>query len=375
MSRIGITAFDDMRTAELFPVAGWTFPYNVNTDIVSTTLTASGTVTHSNAMAECNSGAAVSSGAVVETVPALRYVAGLGGLIRFTAVFGSPKEGNFQRIGLRNGENGFYVGYSGTTFGIFHKARGVETHIPVASFNGTRPDIVTTTGNVFFIQYQWLGFGVIRFGFEKPNGEFVIMHQIEYPNSSPLPSLGNPSMKVFMESVNTTNATNVTIKSPSSMAFREGAKKEGLDPLELLRSFESSKTLVGATETPLLAFRAKATYQSISNMIQPLVSRLSLSADGTKNVIFRLYRGATLTGSPVWTDFDASNSSIESDVAASGFTGGDFIYAYTLGKTESLNTSIDELFLLLDTAEIFLLTAESALASDVTAVVLVKEGF
>ena len=47
-----------------------------------------------------------------------------------------------------------------------------------------------TKGNVFAVQYQYLGFGNIRFSMEdRSTGAFVPVHDIKYPGLNTLPSL------------------------------------------------------------------------------------------------------------------------------------------------------------------------------------------
>lgn len=91
-----ISAFGEQLVAELTPICGWTFAYNVNTDMVKTTVTGSGTVTVDAGRAKLSTGAAINSSAKVETLIPLRYITGMGALARFTAVFAAQKAGSQQ---------------------------------------------------------------------------------------------------------------------------------------------------------------------------------------------------------------------------------------------------------------------------------------
>lgn len=370
--RDGLSAFNDNVTVNLVPQAGWTFVYNVNADIVKSTLVASGTVTHDDAMAEVNSGAASSSSALLETRRILRYISGFGGLLRCTAVFDTPKEGNIQRIGLRNANNHLAMGFQDLEFGIFHRRNGSLLFIPEERFNGEKLNFDYTNGTVFYIQYQWLGFGAVRWLYETPKGEFEVMHTREYPNSEPTPSLVNPSMRVFAESVNTTNDTNVVLKTSSSMAFREGGGNLESDPLMLVRAFQAAKTVT--VEKPVIAIRAKATYQSITNMLSPLMGRLGFSTDGTKSVTFKIYRSAVLTAAD-WTEYDVDVSSLEFDIAATAFSDGSFLFAYELSKIDSFTDDVAKWNIYLEPNEVLLITATSVNTSEVAVSVLMQEPF
>ncbi|CAH8710768.1 hypothetical protein M5W83_04385 [Paenibacillus thiaminolyticus] len=70
------TACGDVRTIELLPVVGWTFNYNINSDIILTTLTGGGTANAINSMAVIQTTASAASSVKIETVNALRYTPG-----------------------------------------------------------------------------------------------------------------------------------------------------------------------------------------------------------------------------------------------------------------------------------------------------------
>ena len=62
VANLPLTAFKDLRSTELLPKAGWTFNYNINSDLIRTTLTGSGTATASNSMAVLQTGAQAAHG-------------------------------------------------------------------------------------------------------------------------------------------------------------------------------------------------------------------------------------------------------------------------------------------------------------------------
>ncbi len=373
--KTGLSIFGDTLTAELHPVAGWTFAYNVNADIVNTALTGDGSVTHSDAMAILSTTAASASSARISTKRPLRYLPGLGGIVRFTVIYSPPVVGSKQLIGLGTTENGFLMGYIDTDFVVVRLSDSVENSIPSDKFNfPAMPEVDFTKGNVFVVRYQWLGFGPIIFAIEVPDqvGNFEPFHIIKYPNTAIVPSVLNPTMPVTAYVENTTNDSNIVLKTSSSMAFREGAYIPATDPLTLIRSFEGSATIT--TEVPILAVRAKTTYQSVTNLISPLVGAFSFVTDGTKSVIFRIYRGGSLTGAS-WSDFNTNTSSLESDTSASALSNGVFVFAYDLAKIDSKVDKIEDWNLVLEPGEILTITAQSAGSNDVNVTVLMEEPF
>jgi hypothetical protein len=373
----GLSIFGDNRTVELMPIAGWTFVYNINTDMVTTSVVGSGTVTHANAMAVLSTGAAINSSALLRTNRALRYLPGLGGKMRFTAVFSTPKEGSRQIIGLKTEDNGFYLGFIDTDFVVVRYSNSVESVTISDNFNiPFNPDGVIdfTKGQVYEIDYQWLGFGRIEFKIEnQETGMFELLHVLKYPNTATVPSLENPTLHVRAEVENTTNDTDITLKTPSAMAFREGLYFPVVDPLTLTRSFEGIATI--STEVPILSIRTVTTYQGKDAHLHIVPAVISLVTDGTKSVIFRLYRNVSLTGAS-FTPYDLDLSSIESDTSATAISGTPtFVFSYNLGRTASFKDDISSWDISLQPGEIFTITAASAQSSDVSVTLLVDEPF
>ncbi|WP_141541750.1 hypothetical protein [Bacillus thuringiensis] len=125
-AQVPSTAFGDVRSAEILPVVGWTFNYNINSDLINTTLTGSGTVSASDSMGIIESGPTSNSTAKIETIKALRYTPGLGALIRFTAVFTTGIQNSTQIIGIGDDLDVFFFGYNGTSFGILRRQNGTD---------------------------------------------------------------------------------------------------------------------------------------------------------------------------------------------------------------------------------------------------------
>ncbi|WP_242865325.1 hypothetical protein [Clostridium sp. ATCC 25772] len=107
---IPLTAFNDLRTIALTPMAGWTFNYNINSDYIITTTANGGTATQGDSMAILSTSTANNGSSKIATRKVLRYSPGLGGLARFTAVFTTGVTNSQQIIGLGDDIDGFYYG-------------------------------------------------------------------------------------------------------------------------------------------------------------------------------------------------------------------------------------------------------------------------
>jgi hypothetical protein len=78
-------------------------------------------VTSGSGMAIVSSGTSPTGSGDVSLRRNLKYRPGMGSLVRLTALFDTPVVNNTQLAGIGNGECGYYFGYSGTNFGIFHQ--------------------------------------------------------------------------------------------------------------------------------------------------------------------------------------------------------------------------------------------------------------
>lgn len=166
------TAFGELATSQLTPRIQLTFPYGLNTNFVTSSLSGSNSNVYvSGSMLFVETGATQYASASVCTIDVLKYDPGQGAMMRFTAGFSPPKEGSTQWAGLgNNGIDGFYVGYSGSNFGILHRSASIDTFITQSSWSHDKADgtghleaLDFTKLNVFQIQYQFLGGGNISF--------------------------------------------------------------------------------------------------------------------------------------------------------------------------------------------------------------------
>lgn len=187
-----------------------------------------------------------------------------------------------------------------------------------------------TKGNVFQINFQWLGFGVIQFYIEDPDdGEMHLVHFIQYANENTTPSLSNPTLPLCVTAENVANTTDMIVKTSSMGSFVEGLSEQ-IGP----RHGKDASITLGATttETPMLTLRNRNMFHSKVNTVSSKILVISASADHSKPVEVVFYADATLTGAS-FAHLDTATSAIETDVAATAFTGGVFLFSIPLGKT------------------------------------------
>lgn len=93
--------------------------------------------------------------------------------------------------------------------------------------NGPSGQVLNTTFfNVFQISMQYLGAGAIRFFVEIPQGPFINVHTLEFPNSRLVTSFGNPSFPFTAACYTTIPDMNITssVQVGSFAGFVEGKR-------------------------------------------------------------------------------------------------------------------------------------------------------
>jgi hypothetical protein len=317
------------------------FVYNNISDLTCTSGTyGGGTVTAADGVATVKAGVVASSWASLKGRRGIKYRPGQGSLARLTAIFQTGVANNYQLAGIGNEECGYYFGYNGTDFGIFHISTaqmeirtltittaatsggtvtvtldgtavdvtvtantstaqtayeisrgdfsqagdvgfsacavgsvvffrsnqprstltgtysvsgggvagtfaqtkaGVDptiTFVAQSSWNidkadGTGPSGFTVNpqlGNVYSIDYQYLGFGNADFWIENPDsGKLIQVHEIKNVNSRTTPVLKNPNSSVVVACQNVGNTSEVEVKTVSMAGFIEGYASK-LDP-------------------------------------------------------------------------------------------------------------------------------------------------
>lgn len=289
------------------------------------------------------------------------------GAVEFIAYDSGNKSGSFAFADTDT--TGIAASFAETVAG----ASPTDTWIAQSSWSedvmdGTGASGVTldqTKGNVFQIQYQWLGFGAIQFYIEKPStGEFALVHRIEYANANTDPSILNPALPLFAQGENTSNTSNIQIQSSSMAAFVEGIDKS----LGLKESSGNTKTSVGTTQTNILTIRNKNIFQGKSNRVRIKLEFMTVSADGTKNVEMQVTKNTVLGGTPSYSDINANQSVVEVDTAGTTITGGRQIFAIELGKAEGRDRNLLDLDVILHPGETITFSGAAASGtSDISA--------
>lgn len=201
-------------------------------------------------------------------------------------------------------------------------------------------------GNVYQIQYQYLGFGGIKFYIEDSDtGSFVLVHIIRYANKNTTTSVTNPSFRVGWLTRNIGNTTNITISGGSAGAFIEGAIVRSTPP----RAEGNDQLSVGTTLTNIIAFRNRIHFGGKVNRVEILPLLATLSTQSGKSAFFEIRADPIFSGGDLdFSYIDKDNSVMEIATDAVTVSGGRLIGSITVvaGSSEQLefNTQSEQTF-------------------------------
>lgn len=169
------------------------------TQNVGGALFASSTNANGEAKGESTTTTIYRSGAEVYCLVACSFTAGIAN--------------SYQRIGLYDANNGFFIGYEGTSFGVTVRNNASDTTVAKASFSeddltggagslftrdGSPEAIDLTKLNVFRIRFGWLGSAPVSWEVLSPDGRWVTFHKTKFPNLQAVPSIRDADLPVTL---------------------------------------------------------------------------------------------------------------------------------------------------------------------------------
>lgn len=244
-----------------------------------------------------------------------------------------------------------------------------ETIIKQADWNvRTRDDLVPANGNVYQVQFQYLGFGGLFFSIENPStGEFEIVHAIEYANSNTVPNLSNPTFRVGWSVRNTGNTTSLTVKGGSGSMFNEGIIVVGETP----RTVNNTQTSVTTSDfTNILTFKNRLVFNGKRNRVETEPFIVTVITDSAKGALIQITKDSVPTDEFTYTYVDKENSTSEIATNSTIVTGGVSTVSF-IATTAGFKVDLNELGLFLFPGESFTLAAKivSGSPSSVTATI------
>ena len=330
------TVFGEKITAVRVADIAAQFQYGFPAAAADADITNGGTITVVESMLTISTDTDVAGSASIANKKALRYLPGQEAFTNFTVVFTTPKTDSYQRAGLFNSTNGFFIGYEDTGFYVTRRRDSVDTKVLIdlsTVFDEDDGIFDPTKGNVYRISFGYLGFAAINFEVMNPCGCWNSIYRIAYPNTATETHILNTNLQPRGEVANTGNNTNIVIKVGSfSAGIIDGA---GADPAARPFTFAQSAQTIAAGELMVVTFRSKSTFATLTNYIQSILTMLSFNTDLSKSSLWELEKNATITGTPTWADINTTDSTIEYSTDAVVTRGAGVLnFSIPLGKVD-----------------------------------------
>lgn len=227
-----------------------------------------------------------------------------------------------SRIGLFDENNGLFLENNGGTIRLVRRTNvtGTPTDNPVAQsswsldkLDGTGPSGITidfTKTQIFVIDFEWLGVGRVRFGFNI-NGITYYVHEMLNANNLSNVYMSTPNLPLRYEIANDGNGAASSLECICSAVISEGGKEE----VGINNYISTAGTAITATKSvnnALLAMRLKS--GNLGATIDIL--NASVLASSNDNYEWNILMNPSGIGSLVYSG--VNSSSVEKAIAPDG---------------------------------------------------------
>lgn len=318
------------------------FQYGIKSDRAVITNANGGEAVIEDSMLKIRTGTNVAGSSIIQTTRYLRYVPGQEAYMFFTAVYTQGVADSYQRAGLYDSENGFFIGYEGTDFKITRRRDGVDTSTTVDIDEVFEKDTFDPTkGNVYKVSFGYLGFATITFEIQSKKGTWKELGKFEYPNSATETHILQTNLPARAEVANTGNNTNLEMRSGSfSAGIVDGG---GTDPAARIFSKSIEEIAIAAGDFEVITFRNKSTYNSIENRITAQLLLLSVATDVNKINSWNIYVNSDFTNTPTWADVSVDSVLEFSTDATVDTATGESQLSWSMGKLDTLFEEVENL--------------------------------
>lgn len=294
--------------------------------------------------------AATAGTRVRQTFRRFNYQPGKSQLIELTGVIGAGVSGVTKRLGLFDQNNGVFFQQIGTTVSVavrtFTSGSAVTTAINQSNWNldtldgsglPANPSGITldvTKTQIFVIDFQWLGVGRIRYGFEI-DGVLIYCHEILNANVNTLVWASLPNLPLRYEISNDGSGGVASLVHICTTVVSEGGRSNVGYQLGTNRGITALTTLNNSSIYPLIAIRLGSSFLAAD--VVPTNFSIACASNSTFN--FYLLLNPTVVGTAL--SFSAiTNSAVEQDITttnATTLTGGTILFS---GTSQQTNESI-----------------------------------
>lgn len=290
------------------------------------------------------------------------YSPGLSQTVLMTTSSGdSGKVGNIREWGLFDDNDGLFFRLNGTTVSVVIRSsvNGTieEREVIQANWNTNKLNGVggylnigegvldVTKDTIYWIDFQWLGAGRVRFG-TYFQGKKITCHEFSNTNLSARPYMrtGSLPLRFLNSNVATTSGTSeltvycATILTGGQISpyFRTfGRLHVGVE----VANSDTNRFVVSS-------MRMKSTFKGTINKSIGLPVIFSLYS-ATHPVVFEIVKNGTLTGIPTeteWSRNPSNDSAVEFDYAYDSITGGNVIVSRIISPGKSVDIDMTKQF-------------------------------
>lgn len=231
------------------------------------------------------------------------------GIISF--VFGATKPNLQQSVGLYDDSNGIFLRMNGSTPELVIRKSGVDDQVvtqqnwSVDKFDGEGKSGINldfTKAQILIIDYQWLGVGRVRVGFNV-GGRIFYAHYFKNANVAEEPFMNQPSLPVRWEIKNTgTTTSNSTMMCICFAVYTEGSEAEtGFE--NTISNGTTPVTLSNNDPRVILAVKLKDTVNGIPvRALARLKDWQVLTSENIRYRVLIIPDQTFFTTTPTWTD-------------------------------------------------------------------------
>lgn len=342
-----IDAFSRLRVSEVETLFDSQQEYGLPPYVWGSLTATGGTVTFQPSRSSSFLDTTTTSGsrALIQTRAYLRYQPGKSQYVLLTGVFGNVSTNNVHRAGQFDEANGVFLQITSAGPSIVRRTSTsgapVDNTVLQAAWNvdpmdGSGPSGVTldfSRTQILVIDYQWLGVGRIRVGFDV-DGVLYYAHYFQNANVLSVVYSQTANLPVRFENLNTgTAAAGSTLEAICASVMSEGGFQ-----LEsgVTRSSSTANTTysVGTALVPVLCIRPALLFGGKTNRARIIVESLEVSTSAGARWTLNYY-GAPTGGTfvqPVNSPVETDGADTAGTVRSTGITGGISVLQGYLGS-------------------------------------------
>lgn len=233
------------------------------------------------------------------------YLPGSANVFKGTFSFGdSGKTGNHRSFGPFDSNDGcFFQLYDTTLYVCIRSSVSgsvIDTKVPQSLWNVDKLDGTGKSGyniditkiNVFWLDYQWLGAGRVRFGVFAPDGSRITCHRFENAGAFTVPYMRTGTLPLSFENVNhAATGSSSEIRAVCMAMYTEGTHED----YTFWRYADAEVNAVTCTtNTTLLSIRATPTVNGKHNSVIIYPETLNVYSD--QPVAVTIWQETDVTG-------------------------------------------------------------------------------